>query len=202
VGAYDPQNTGNPPPGGGGTGTGVNGGYDLALQTDKARRMAALFQALGIGSPQQQRSWAGSNMMNIAQSLFDPWSQTQGLNGTTPTMQDMIAQFGRYMGAGGGGAASIRGDAANAIQKLGSGQGPLGARPDQEMLALLQSLSGLAHTGQNKLLQTGYGNLADEATGQYANAMNAVDRAGGNTADLSILKFLQDNPTYRFLVGR
>lgn len=188
--------------GAGGTGTGANGSYDLQLQTDKARRMAALFQALGLGSGQQQRSWAGSNLMNIAQSLFDPWSQTQGLDGSSPTTMDMIGQFAQYMGAGGGGAGSIRSDASNAISRLAGGAGALGGLGDRELLPLLQTMSGLAHTGQNKIMQTGYGNLADEATGQYMNQLNATDAAGGNSADLSVLKFLQDNPTYRFLVGR
>lgn len=190
-------------PGGNATpGSAVNGGYDLALQTDPTRRMAALFQALSIGSPSQQHSWAGSNLMNIGQSLFDPWSKTQGLGGTTPTTQDMIAQFAKYMASGGGGAGSIRSDAANALQLAGGGGGPFAGMNDQELAPLLQNFSGLAHTGQNPLVQKGYAGLADDAIGQYANTLNQADQTGGNSADLRLLAFLANNPTYKFLTGR
>jgi hypothetical protein len=176
--------------------------YDIALQQDEALRRAALMNRLGLGTPQRQRSvWGGAVGGTLGQ-LFDPWMQTQGIGGgDVSNLSGLLDQFVSRFQDGGGGLASVAGDARTAASQA-IGDPRFSGLKDPELIAMLKAFSQLGNITSNDWLQRAYGNLQDDSVFDLYSQIDQAARQGQDPASVNYLGILQDNPLYGFLTGR
>lgn len=189
-----------PVPGAGGV---SNPQYNLFLQKDKAARMAALLDRLGLGDPMRQRSVFGSAVGGTLGQVLDPWMQTQGMAGgnVTDNFSNLIDKFVGNFKGGGGGMGAIAGDAANAA-RIASTDPRYTSLEDPEMIALLQGFSQLANLPQNEWLQRAYGNMQDDSVSNFYGQVNKAAQNGGDPASIRYLQTIKSNPLFGFLTGQ
>ena len=217
--AMQAQASGAPPAAPGqqlGQPTGGGGLYNTYIGQDKAARMAALLERLGLSDPAAQYSGAGKVISGLATRMFDPWLTTQGMdpNGA-PLMDNVTGMLDTFVSRmkGPGFYQGIRNDAAAGLDRLmGGASGPgvpggPGFDPRRMDVAELQQLlSGFNElingelSGINPWLAQAYGNRPNEALGQYKQAEQRMMADTGQY--LNYYDFLQSDPRYQFLIGR
>jgi hypothetical protein len=176
--------------------------YDIALQQDEALRRAALMNRLGLGTPQRQRSvWGGAVGGTLGQ-LFDPWMQTQGIGGgDVSNLSGLLDQFVSRFQDGGGGLASVAGDARNAAAQA-LGNPAFAGLKDPELIAMLKAFGQLGNITSNDWLQRAYGGLQDDSVFDLYSQIDQAARGGLDPASVNYLDVIQQNPLYGFLTGR
>lgn len=183
------------------TGQGAAGanGYAVDLANSKALRQQALYAALGIGDPAARRTLTGAIRSGVADKLFEPWMQTQGVNGGTPMdgIQALIQKFaGDYSGANTGGFyGNIQNDARHAVGGI-----DWSALDDADVPSLLSGLQSLMTVGGNSIYQKTQGNRMDDALSSGIADWQQKEQAGNGTA-YSTIQFFRQHPEFAALVG-
>jgi hypothetical protein len=202
-GAPGADGAGAAPGTGSAPGAGGDPQYDLFLQQDKAARLAALMDRVGLGTPMRQRGVYGKAVGGALSDLLDPWVQTQGIGGgDVSDISGLIDQFAGRFNAGGGGVASVASDARNAARQAAGNPTYTQGLDDPEIIAMLKGFNQLGSVGYNPWMQRAYGNLQDDSVFEFYNAVNQQARGGGDPAGIRYLPYIQRNPLYGFLTGQ
>lgn len=192
----------------GGQGDPLN--YNVQLQKDKASRVNALLQALGLGSPSAQHSRVGGVLSNFYSGIMDPYLSARGLAaggrpGEMPmdNLGGMISDLAR-LGNQAGGFGQIRDVAQGGINAM-LGQ-DMSSLDESDVQNIVSQFSALRNSGLAPILQQLYGNQLDDSMGQLVNYQDQGLKAG-NTAQattrwLDYLKNAPNSGVYNFLTGR
>jgi len=188
-----------PVPGAGGS----NPQYNMLLQGDKATRMAALLDRLGLGDPMRQRSTFGKAIAGRLGQLLDPWLQTQGIAGgnVADNQSNLIDKFVGNFQNGGGGMGALAGDASNAA-RIATTDPRYTGLDNEELIAMLHGFNQLANLPQNEWLQRAYGGLQDDSVANYYGQVNKAAQNGGDPASIRYLQTIKSNPLFGFLTGQ
>ena len=189
--------------------TGGGGLYNQYVGQDKAARMAALLDRLGLGDLAAQYSGAGQVISNVATRMFDPWLTTQGMDPNGAPMMDNVTglmdQFVNRM-KGPGFYQGVANDARAGLANFTGGKNPMldpRAMPVNELQQLLEGFNSMIYgdlSGSNPWIQQAFGRRANDALGQYKRAELAGMQGGGGY--LNYYDFLQGDPRFQFMVGR
>jgi hypothetical protein len=185
------------------TGTGGGGLAAGLLADEPAARAAALLQRLGFGDLAAQYSPLGRSVTRRV-GMFDPWMRTQGLGANGQPLLDnvsgLIDQFAQKM-QGGNFFGTIANDARQGLGTAMGGNSILNPQemPEGELNQLLQGFNDLIYAGANPWLQKAYGRRTEDSLNQFYQAANQAAQQGQN---LNYASFLQDDPRFKFLIGR
>lgn len=192
--------------GGGGTGLpAVNNAY-LAGSSGKEQRLALLLQALGVKTGAGRMSGLGQTAARVA-GVFDPWMETQGIDGKTVPQDDimgMINKFLAYMKGGGAGFGGLRADANNAYNYVMNNAGTFRENYDpSELQGLLGGFQQMGTLNYNPVQSRLRGNQWDNQLADLA-LQQGNEIAGGKNPDqlTHLLDLLANNPTFKFATGR
>jgi hypothetical protein len=172
----------------------------MAGEGGKALRLALLLEQLNLNTPLARRNMFTSNAADRIAAVMDPWIRTQGVEGgdVLADYPALLGQLAGYFQQGGGGMASVAGDAREAARRAASDPIFQQGGRDDDLYAMLAAFNQLASLPQNEWLQRAYGNLREGLLGDYAGFNSDPARYG--TTDL--LGFIRENPTYQFMTGQ